>query len=223
MLSISCDVTKYFLTPQYVMFLFHIVQTYIICSVTSIRVLALYSNVCFDWKPWLLIINILLHDILVKVGNTREVQFLIKLFILLCKESTLIVCSEQFKIVDHVHKLFLFLLFDWPQANWLPVVISESLMGVTRGIYRKSTNVFVIVPTVATGICSERTKGHFYLSGAQTNHTARNFSVMSVCIDKLCITVAILGFARSESGAVSVNCAIFHLFLVVTQTRVSLL
>lgn len=96
-------------------------------------------------------------------------------------------------------------------------------MGVTRGIYRKSTNVFVIVPTVATGICSEPTKGHFYLSGAQTNHTACNFSVMSVCIDKLCVTVAILCSARLESGFVSVNCAVFHLFLVVTQPRVSLL
>lgn len=66
-------------------------------------------------------------------------------------------------------------------------------------------------------------KGHFYLSGAQTNHTACNFSVMSVCIDKLCVTVAILCSARWESGLVSVNCAVFHLFLVVTQTWVSLL
>lgn len=61
--------------------------------------------------------KVLWHGNLVKVGNIREVQFLIKLFTLLYQESALIVCSEQFKIVDHVHKLFLFLLFDWPQAN----------------------------------------------------------------------------------------------------------
>ena len=31
-------------------------------------------------------------------------------------------------------------LLEWPEANWLPVVMSESLMGVTRRIDRKSTN-----------------------------------------------------------------------------------
>lgn len=147
MLSISCNVIKYLLKPQTDCFLWCKRKVNALCNGGTSR--------------WLLvkIQKFGSNDDLVKVGNIWEVQFSIKLFTLLFKESVLIVCSEQFKIVDHVHKLFFwFLLFDWPQANWLPVVISESLMGVTRRIYRKSTNVFVIVPMVTTGICSERTQ-----------------------------------------------------------------
>lgn len=47
--------------------------------------------------------------IIVKVPNIREVLFLIKLFAPSYEgeKNALIVCSEQFKSVDHVHKLFL--------------------------------------------------------------------------------------------------------------------
>lgn len=49
-------------------------------------------------------------------------------------------------------------LLEWPEANWIPVVMSESLMCVTGRINRKSTSACVSVPIETTGTCSERTQ-----------------------------------------------------------------
>lgn len=107
---------------------------------------------------WLLIIKRFCSRLIVVKSNIREVLF----FCLKRRRRTtfnaqvhtnlLIVCSEQLKKCWNVCiSCFYSSLLDWPKANWLPVVMSESLMGVTRRIYRKSTNECISVPIDTTG------------------------------------------------------------------------